>query len=212
MRTAPESEECGTEGAAVGQPDRSESVRSRMQRKDPAVRPRRELLPGERWFAVQCQAHREAFAATQLRAQGFTVFLPLRPKSWRHAHRLEIRLVPFFPGYLFLVLDLDQDRWRSVNGTIGVNRLVMAGGETRPMPLPPGIIEALLCEADDRGWLRPGGPLRIGQNVRILAGPFGDLVGELIELDENGRVRVLIELLGARIPAALTRGEVVAAR
>jgi transcription antitermination factor NusG len=167
-------------------------------------------LPGERWFAVHCQPHREPGAAMQLRNQGFQVFLPLRPKTWRHARRIEIRQVPLFPGYLFIVLDLDRDAWRSVNGTFGVDRLVMAGGGIRPMPLPLGIIESLRCEADDRGCLRYEQLLRVGQAVRILAGPFGDRVGELIELDDAGRVRVLIELLGGRIPVAMSRGEVMA--
>ncbi len=212
LRTAPEAEVSGTLGAARCRPNRGAPSRSRMRPTGVSASLRRELLPGERWFAVQCQTHREAFAATQLRAQDFDVFLPLRPKTWRHAHRLEIRLVPFFPGYLFLVLNLDIHRWRSVNGTMGVKGLVMTGGGSRPLPLPPGIVEALLCEADDEGCLRPGGPLRIGQEVRILAGPFGDLIGELIGLDEAGRVRVLIELLGGRIPAVMSRGEVVATR
>lgn len=211
-RTVPEAQVSGISGAAARRPGRGAPSRSRIQFTDAAGMPRRELSPGERWFAVQCQTHREAFAATQLRAQGFDVFLPLRPKTWRHAHRLEIRRVPFFPGYLFLALDLDIDRWRSVNGTIGVKRLVMSGGASRPVPLPPGIVEALLCEADAGGCLRPRGPLRIGQEVRILAGPFGDLMGELIGLDEAGRVRVLIELLGGRVPAAMSRGEVMATR
>jgi transcriptional antiterminator RfaH len=52
--------------------------------------------------------------------------------------------------------------------------------------------------------------LRIGQGVCILAGPFGDRIGELIGLDDAGRVRVLIELLGGRIPVVLSRGEVMA--
>jgi transcription antitermination factor NusG len=212
LRAVPEAEVSGTSGAACRRPGRGASSPSRMRLSGAAVRPRRELLPGERWFAVQCVTHREAFAATQLRAQDFDVFLPLRPKTWRHAHRLEIRHVPFFPGYLFLVLDLDIDRWRSVNGTLGVKGLVMMGGGSRPLPLPPGSVEALLCEADDGGCLRPGGPLRIGQQVRILAGPFGDLMGELIGLDEAGRVRVLIELLGGRVRASMSRGEVVATR
>jgi len=175
------------------------------------LRDRRELLPGERWFAVQCQPHREPGAAMQLRNQGFQVFLPLRPKTWRHARRIETRQVPFFPGYLFVVLDLDRDAWRSVNGTFDVQRLVMVGGGIRPMPLPPGLIEGLRNEADDRGCLRFEELLRVGQSVRILAGPFGDRLGELIELDDAGRVRVLIELLGGQIPVVLPRGEVMAA-
>jgi transcription antitermination factor NusG len=176
------------------------------------ARHQRELLPGERWFAVHCQAHREHGAAMQLRGQGFEVFLPLRPKTWRHARRIETRYVPFFPGYLFVVLDLVRDRWRRINGTFGVQRLVMVGSEDRPIPLPRGMIEALRREADARGCLRPGGLLRVGQAVRILAGPFGDRMGELIELDEAGRIRVLIELLGGRIPVVLSPGEVMATR
>ena len=118
----------------------------------------------------------------------------------------------FFPGYLFVVLDLIRDRWRSINGTFGVQRLVMAGSEERPVALPRRLVEALLCQADSRGCIRPSGLLPVGQQVRILAGPFGDRMGELIELDEAGRVRVLIELLGGRIPVVLSRGEVMAAR
>ena len=176
-----------------------------------AARGGREFLPGQRWFAVQCLANREPGAAIQLRNQGFKVFLPLRQKMRRHARRVEIRQVPFFPGYLFVVLDLQRDRWRSVNGTYGVQRLVMAGGEALPAPLPQGIIEALHCEADERGCLRHEELLRVGQAVRILAGPFGDRMAELIGLDDAGRVRVLIELLGGNFPVTLLRGEVVTA-
>ena len=172
----------------------------------------RELLPGQRWFAVHCRADREPGAAIQLRNQGFQVFLPLRQKTWRHARRVEIRQVPFFPGYLFVALDLERDCWRGINGTFGVQRLVMSGGEALPTPLPQGIVEALQGEADERGCLRHEELLRVGQGVRILAGPFGDRMGELIGLDDAGRVRVLVELLGGRRPVDLSRGEVTAAR
>lgn len=170
------------------------------------------LVPGERWFAVQSQSHRAAGAAIQLRNQGFRVFLPLRARTWRHARRIDIRLVPFFPGYLFVALDLGRDRWRSVNSTYGVQRLVMAGGEARPMPVPMGIIEALQREADARGCLVADDRLRVGEPVRILAGPFSDIVGELVQLNESGRIRVLIELLGGQIPILLPRVQVVATR
>jgi transcriptional antiterminator RfaH len=168
------------------------------------------LIPGERWFAVHSLAHREAGAAMQLKRQKFRSFLPLRPKTWRHAHRIETRLVPLFPGYFFIVLDLDRNRWRSVNGTFGVQQLVM-GGDGRPTPVPRGIVEALIAEADEQGCLRPSGHLRRGQAVRILAGPFGDRIGELVHLDDGGRIRVLIELLGGQVPVQLSRGQVMAA-
>jgi transcription antitermination factor NusG len=167
-------------------------------------------LSDKRWFAVLCKSSREHGAAIQLRNQGFRVFLPLREKTWRHAHRIEVRCVPFFPGYLFVALDLDHDQWRSVNGTIGVQRLVTASGDARPVPLPRGVVETWRSETDDHGCLRRVEPLRARQAVRIQSGPFGDRLGELVDLDDAGRVRVLIEILGGRVPVIMPRGNVMA--
>ena len=113
-------------------------------------------------------------------------------------------VAPFFPRYLFVALDLGRDRWRSVNGTFGVARLVMAGD--RPLPVPSGIVEALIAAADDRGVLRfdGAGSLRVGQQVRVLAGPFADQVGRLTSLDDNGRVRLLLDIMGGHVPVEVS--------
>ena len=65
---------------------------------------------------------------------------------------------PFFPGYLFIVLDLTRHQWRSVNGTFGVSRLVMRGDQ--PHPAPRGVVEALIAAADARGILQLAGKLK----------------------------------------------------
>ena len=39
--------------------------------------------------------------------------------------------------------------------------------------------------------------------MKVIAGPFANLIGSLEKLDERGRVRVLLELMGATIPVAL---------
>ena len=33
----------------------------------------------------------------------------------------------FFPGYLFVHLDLEKDRWQKINSTIGVNKIISFG-------------------------------------------------------------------------------------
>ena len=38
--------------------------------------------------------------------------------------------------------------------------------------------------------------LKAGENVRFLSGPFADMVGALERLDANGRVLVLLDILG----------------
>src|SRR5215471_21535228 len=74
----------------------------------------------ERWYAVHTLPFAEARAERQLRRQEFRTFQPKRHKTIRHARKLNTIEAPFFPRYLFIVLDLGRHQWRSVNGTIGV--------------------------------------------------------------------------------------------
>ena len=166
-------------------------------------------LNPSRWYAVQCQSHRERIAARHLANQGFLVFLPLRKKLRRHARRVDSVQVPFFPGYLFVQFDPARDRWRSVNGTLGVVRLVMQGD--RPTPAPAGIVEALIDACDANNVLRWQAELKPGQSVRVLAGPFADLVGQLDWMTDSGRLRVLLDIMGGSTPVFLPRENVAPA-
>jgi transcription antitermination factor NusG len=88
----------------------------------------------ERWYAVHTLPFAEARSEGQLHRQGFRTFQPKRHKTVRHARRLSTVEAPFFPRYLFIVLDLARHQWRSVNGTFGVSRLVMWGEQPHPVP------------------------------------------------------------------------------
>jgi transcriptional antiterminator RfaH len=160
-----------------------------------------------RWFAVQCQPNRENAAALHLARQQYSVFLPRQRRAVRHARRIETVLRPFFPGYLFVQLDLASACWRPINSTFGVARLVMAG--ELPAPAPVGIIEELRAIFDDAGIYDGSSALVAGQRVRVVSGPFADLCGELVGLDARARVRVLLEVMGGSVPALLARGTVV---
>jgi transcription antitermination factor NusG len=150
---------------------------------------------------VRTLAQNELRAAHHLTNQGFRVFVPRCWKNRRHARRLETVSVPLFPRYIFTVVDRSRDRWRSINGTFGVDRLLMSGGE--PQPVPHGLVESFIHAADAEGNVHFGFALREGQNVKVIAGPFANLIGSLEKLDEKGRVKVLLELLGGTIPVAL---------
>ncbi|HEY0469738.1 MAG TPA: transcription termination/antitermination NusG family protein [Polyangiaceae bacterium] len=158
---------------------------------------------------MQCQPHRERGAAAQLANQDFQIFLPCLEKTRRHARKIETVRVPFFPGYLFVRLDLTRDRWRCVNGTFGVVRLVMQG--EHPAPAPHGVIETLLNACGEDGLLDWQPKLMIGSAVKVLIGPFADFIGELEQLTDTGRVRVLLDIMGGRIPVFLARAHVVPA-
>lgn len=162
-----------------------------------------------RWYAVQTQPQREALAAEQLGKQAFEVFFPRQRKTVRHARRITERTAAYFPGYLFVRLDLDRDRWRAVNGTFGVRGLVMAG--ERPRPAPKGLIEALSERVDSAGFLAAPPTCAPGDQVRLVAGPLADLIGTLDRLEGPARVRVLIELVGGRVPVVVAPHDIAQA-
>jgi transcription elongation factor/antiterminator RfaH len=156
-----------------------------------------ELSDGERWYAVHTLPFAELRAEGQLRRQGFQTFQPKRHKTIRHARRLSRVEAPYFPRYLFIVLDLARHQWRSVNGTFGVSRLVMCGDE--PHPVPRGVVETLIAAADSRGILQLARTLQVGDLVRLMAGPFAEQLAILDHLDESGRVQVLLDILGREV-------------
>lgn len=161
---------------------------------------------GKRWFAAASLPNREAFAFAQLERQGFETFFPKRIRTIRHARKSMERVVSYFPGYLFVSLDLEVDRWRSVNGTYGVRSLIMEG--ERPLPVPAGIVESLQHFTDERGFLKRAEELKLGDRVKVQNGHMADMIGEIDRLDGKNRVRVLIEMLHGQVPTIIDRTNV----
>ena len=129
----------------------------------------------------------------------------------RHARKFRTELAPVFPGYMFVILDIGRHRWRSVNGTFGVQRLIMDGD--RPLAVVPGVVETLVVSSDHRGVLvYKSDELLVGDRVRLLAGPFSGALGILQRLDGNGRVQLLLDLLGGPVKVTVVRDRVAPAR
>jgi transcription elongation factor/antiterminator RfaH len=165
-----------------------------------------ELDRTERWYVVHTHPHKEGQAGEHLRNQDFCVFLPRYVKSRRHARKFEIIRAPLFPRYMFIALDLTRDRWRSVNGTYGVDRLLMRAGI--PEAVPQGLVEQLLESANGDDVISFIPTLKEGQAIRVTAGPFADLLGRLERLDDKGRVQVLLDMMGGTVSVKLSPAHV----
>lgn len=160
-----------------------------------------ELTGDDRWYVVQALARREPIAKMRLEAQGYKIFLPQMIKSVRHARKMRQARVAVFPGYLFVALNPYKDRWRSINGTIGVARIITAN--EGPAPVPRGIVETLASYMDNFGICRFDRDLKEGQQVRIVSGPFVQLIGQIATLDGKGRARVLLKIMSNEIITTL---------
>ena len=153
---------------------------------------------GQRWYAVALKPHADALARDQLERQGFQVYAPTLVRTVRHARQFRTKEVPLFPGYLFVRIDLAETRWRTVNGTRGVRRFLMAGD--LPAPVPDQVVAALRGEGE--------AAISVGGAIEIVAGPLTGLRGQLERLDNGARVAVLIELLQGPVAVTLPRESV----
>lgn len=171
------------------------------------VLPQRPATGAARWYAASVFPGKEDVAERHLRLQGFHPFIPRCEKTIRHARRVETRPAAYFPGYMFIALDALQ-RWRSVNGTFGVRSLIMQG--ERPLPVPSGLVERFIALTGKDGLLDFSGGLTAGASVRILSGPFAEMIGRLDRLDPAGRARVLVAIMNGEIPVDLDSRELVA--
>ncbi len=98
--------------------------------------------------------------------------------------------------------------WRPILSTVGVTDVVRAGDE--PALVPAEIVTAIRERENTGGFDRLDSRqvLRLGELVRVTTGAFEDMVGRLVELRDQDRIVVLLELLGRAVRAQL-RAEVV---
>jgi transcriptional antiterminator RfaH len=164
-----------------------------------------------RWYVVQTQPLAEGKAAAHLARQGFEAYLPRYLKRRRHARRVENVLVPLFPRYLFVTIDMAAQRWRSVQSTVGVSRLVCNGND--PAPVADRVIAALKLREGTDGVIRLDPPPRFapGEQVRIVDGVFAACLGLYDGMTDRDRVAILLDLLGRKVRVFVDDLSVVAA-
>jgi len=162
------------------------------------------------WFVVRTQSRAEEKAMQHLTNQGFVAYLPRYRRRVRHARRNEIVLRPLFPGYLFVHLDLDHCRWRSINGTVGV-REILTNGDT-PLVVSTRIVDEIKAREDESGAVKLAAPsFARGQAVRLLEGPLTDVNGLFEEMRDENRVILLVSLLGREVRMQVPAAAVAAA-
>ena len=169
------------------------------------------IAPDTPWYVVQTQVNAEAKAARNLVRQGFDVYLPRYLKRRSHARKIDKIAAPLFPRYMFVQIDIATQRWRSVQSTYGVSRLVLNGSD--PAPVAGQVIHALKAREDTSGYVtldqRP--KFAIGDKVRVLAGVFAGNLGLFDGMADRDRVAILLELLGRKVRVSLEADLVAAA-
>jgi len=114
----------------------------------------------------------------------------------------------FFPGYIFVKMELDNESWHLVKHTPKVTGFV--GDSTNP----PSVSEAEVLKITQQikeGKMKPRLQIDFekGENVRVKEGPFANFNGVVDEvIPDKGRLKVLVSIFGRSTPIDLEFGQV----
>jgi transcriptional antiterminator RfaH len=153
-----------------------------------------------RWFVAQVYPNCESVVERRLNRQLFATHLPRRTTRVPRRGKIMERAGPCFPGYLFVLLDLAGEAWKSACYTRGVLRLLPVS--ERPLPVQTSeVLELHQAELD--GAL-VSGIVTPGSRLRVYRGALARQVVHCIAVDdERGIVRALWEALGRRVECSV---------
>jgi len=143
----------------------------------------------------------------------FEVVIPMEDVIEFKGGRKVVVQKKVFPGYLLVLMDLDDNSWYVVRNTPGVTGFVGSGA--RPTPLSRREVEDILgAGGSEEGpalekKARPRLEYEVGEQVRVVAGPFADFNGLISEIDvDRSKLKVLVNIFGRETPVELEFGNV----
>jgi len=103
----------------------------------------------------------------------------------------------FFPGYILVQMDLNDDTWQLVKQTPRVSGFV-GGTRAKPKPISDEEVNSIINRIEiGEEAPRPKTMFEPGEMVRVCDGPFNDFNGVVEEVDyERNSVTVSVQILG----------------
>ena len=175
-----------------------------------------------RWYVVHTYAGYENKVkqnlASRVRSMAvedriFEVVIPMEDVIEFKNGRKVVVQKKVFPGYLLVRMGLDDDSWYVVRNTPGVTGFVGSGA--KPTPLSRKEVEDILGTgvkeegAPVEKKVRPRLEYEVGEQVRVVTGPFADFNGVISEIDvDRSKLKVLVNIFGRETPVELEFGDV----
>lgn len=107
----------------------------------------------------------------------------------------------FYPGYILVEMDMDDETWHLVRNTPRVTGFV---GGTTPTPLSEEEVTVILQQIEKGPVPQVKTKFQKGEQVRIIDGPFTNFVGYVEDVDlDHGRLCVMVSIFGRQTPVEL---------
>jgi len=110
----------------------------------------------------------------------------------------------FFPGYILVEAELDNEMTHMINGLPSVVGFLSSGNQA--VPLRPDEVNRILGRMDEarEAGEQPEMPFNVGDPVKVVDGPFNNFTGSIEEVfPDKMKVKVMVSIFGRKTPLEL---------
>jgi transcriptional antiterminator NusG len=170
-----------------------------------------------RWYIVHAYSNFERKVAESIKeraaAAGYEdkfeqVLVPMEEVVEMRRGRKVASERKFFPGYVLVKMDLDDETYHLVKNTPKVTGFL--GTDNKPIAITDEEAGRIIQQVQD-GVERPKPSVtfEIGEQVRVADGPFASFNGLVEEVDEErARLKVAVSIFGRATPVELEYAQV----
>ncbi len=107
----------------------------------------------------------------------------------------------FYPGYILVEMDLDDESWHLIRSTPRVTGFV---GGAKPVALSEEEVSVIIQQIEKGPVPQVKTQFQKGNSVRIIDGPFTNFIGSVEDVDiDHGRLNVMVSIFGRQTPVEL---------
>jgi transcription termination/antitermination protein NusG len=173
---------------------------------------------GKRWYVVHAysgfeksvsRALEERINRAGMRDKFGQILVPVEEVVELKGGHKSISERKFFPGYILVEMELNDDTWHLVKNTNKVSGFV-GGSSNRPTPISQKEVDKIMAQMQEGAEKpRPKVLFEVGEMVRVKDGPFTDFNGNVEEVNyEKNKLKVTVTIFGRATPVELDFAQV----
>lgn len=170
----------------------------------------------KKWYIVNtqtgCEATAKASIERRVESKGMAdyfgeILIPQESVVELVKGKKSTRNRKFFPGYIFVCMNLNDETWHLVRGSTKVSGFVGGGSasSSKPPEVPEDEVRRVTQQMQD-GAEKPKHKISfsVGEEITVVDGPFSNFNGTVEEInEEKGKVKVLVSIFGRPTPVEL---------
>lgn len=170
-----------------------------------------------RWYVIHTYSGYEQkvkkHIEEKIKAEGLQdkvseILIPMERVVEFRKGKKEITKKSFFPGYIFIKMEMNDKLWYIIKKTPKVTDFVSSG--EKPAPISEKEVQKIIKRIEE-GIAKPKPKIKFkkGEKVRIISGPFSNFTGVIDEInDDRNTLKVMVSIFGRATPVEVDFSQV----